>query len=528
MLWWGMRLWVGGEYACGTVALKMMWMVLLYVMLRLCLTGCSPKMLHVWTVLLLMGGMVEALWGIGQMWNGTSRHAQYLLTGNLLNPGPYSAYLMIGAVAGMGMIENGKGNLSLTPTKGRIFSVLTTIIKGMTIVCLVVLPATWSRAAWVGTGLLALWIYRQLYWKWRWWVWGGLVALGILVFYVKQGSAEGRLIIWASALTSWKRQPWLGVGIGGFNHACAEGMASLYHQDPWAFGAFRSAGVSEFSFNALVQILVEQGVVGAMLCLTWVALLLHRTSRLCQPLLGCMVALLIFACFSYPFEMLPYNIIWVVSAALCASTPTEKEAKRTAPASHWGTAMAFGVMAILISLPLRTETLHRSENAHDASLITGMHDPYFLKDCWELLPTEQDEPTFLFNMAKMLEQKERWRDSNAILRMGTRVCSDPIFYILMGNNYRKMEMNDLAEEAYCKAFAILPNRMYPLYQLMLLYRDNDQKDKAIRMAQRIHAMHPKIVSPATNEMQEEARKLLQEQEPVKEVSDRYPLLPILK
>ena len=522
-LWWLLRLWIGGEYPCGTTALKVMGMVLLYVVLRLCLTGCGRNLLTVWAFLLLGGGVVEAIWGMNQMVQGASRHSNYLLTGNFLNPGPYSAYLMIGAVVGIcctkktsyenedkneNKNEDEDEDPSLTPPRGRIYPLLTMIIKGMTLVCLVMLPATWSRAAWVGTGMLALWLLLPYYRRWRWWVWGGLLVLAILVFYVKQGSAEGRLIIWTSALTSWGQQPLLGFGIGGFKHACAEGMAMLYARDHQALDLFRSAGVSEYSFNALVQVLVEQGAIGAVLCLGWTFTLLWRLYRTSRSLFAGILALLLFSCFSYPFEMLPYSIILVVSTALCASAHTPKEEEETPVANtRWEYALTLGIVATLLSLPLRSETLKRQEAAQDAELVTGMHDPFFLKDCWELLPTERDNPRFLFNMAKMLEQKERWRDSNAILRMGTQVCGDPMFYVLMGNNYRKMEMNDLAEEAYRKAFAILPNRMYPLYQLMLLYKETDRQEEALQIARQIFEMRPKVKSPATDEMQEKAKEL---------------------
>jgi tetratricopeptide (TPR) repeat protein len=283
----------------------------------------------------------------------------------------------------------------------------------------------------------------------------------------------------------------------------------LYARDPQALDLFRSAGVSEYSFNALVQVLVEQGAIGAVLCLGWTFTLLWRLYRTSRPLFAGILALLLFSCFSYPFEMLPYSIILVASTALCASAHTPKEeAEKTATNTRWGYALTLGIVAALLSLPLRSETLKRQEAARDAELVTGMHDPFFLKDCWELLPTERDDPRFLFNMAKMLEQKERWRDSNAILRMGTQVCGDPMFYVLMGNNYRKMEMNDLAEESYRKAFAILPNRMYPLYQLMLLYKETDRQEEALQIAKQIFEMRPKVKSPATDEMQEKALDLL--------------------
>ena len=334
------------------------------------------------------------------------------------------------------------------------------------------------------------------------------MVAAIAVFFLKRGSAEGRLIIWASALTSWWQQPLFGVGIGGFNRACAEGMAELYQQHPADLSLFHSAGVTEYSFNTLVEILVEQGCIGALLCMAWVVALLWRLHRACKSLAYGMIALLIFAEFSYPFATLPYCIIWIVTAALGASVTWPQPEGGKCNSHSWCLPLLIGLVTVGLSFPLRQETQRRLEASNDAKLIVGMHDAYFLKDFWELLPEERDNPAFLFNMAKMLEQKERWRDSNAILRMGTQVSSDPMFYVMMGNNYRKMEMPDLAEEAYQKAFAVLPNRHYPLYQLMLLYKEYNRHSEARQMAERIVNMPPKIKSPATDEMQEKAQNLI--------------------
>ena len=52
--------------------------------------------------------------------------------------------------------------------------------------------------------------------------------MATIAFYlIKQGPADGRLMIWKATLTTWIDHPWLGVGIGGFFNAFAEGMTKL-------------------------------------------------------------------------------------------------------------------------------------------------------------------------------------------------------------------------------------------------------------------------------------------------------------
>lgn len=510
MAYWLLRVWIGGEYPCATTVLQMCWMCLLYVVLRIIFVGCSYTLLYIGVGIILLFGAIESGWGFCQMIYGTSLHSTFLITGNFLNPGPYSAYPMMGAIAGISLHNlNFNPNTNFfQPSSGQVNADLKRyfgiVIEVLTLICLMVLPATWSRAAWLGVGVIALWLYRQRYWKWRWYVWTVLIVLAIVVFFVKQGSAEGRLIIWAAALASWWENPIWGVGYGGFNHACAEGIAALYHHDPMMFPSFQSAGVTEYSYNALLQILVEQGIVGAVLCVGMIILALKRMHQVCPPLMYCILSLLVFSCFSYPFEMLPYRIILVMSLAITASNQASGAEKRC---RIWPP-MLLGCIAIAISIPLLKETKERKSIYEDSRLMVGTHDAYFLKDLWPLIPQNLDNPRVLFEMAKMLQEKGRWRDSNALLRKGTKVSADPMFYVLQGNNYQQEGFDDLAEEAYLKAFSIMPNRHYPLYQLMLLYDKTQQDEKAIEMAKRIINMKPKVKSPATDEMQQKAKEYL--------------------
>lgn len=102
----------------------------------------------------------------------------------------------------------------------------------------------------------------------------------------------------------------------------------------------------------------------------------------------------------------------------------------------------------------------------------------------------------------------RYNDSNDVLHRGTMCSADPMFYVLIGNNYKEMRQYELAEQAYQKAFAVMPNRLYPLYRLMLLYNETGNTGKAKETARRILGMKPKVESEATREMKNKARTLV--------------------
>ena len=522
------RTWIGNEWPCQMEFLKTAELFLLYIGLRVAFHGTK---MSAWVLIgsILAFGCYEAWLGVSQMYGDeVSRHGLFALTGNFLNPGPYSAYLMIGVVVGLvawrdmpnkviaermpnvtflrkmtmktpknipNIVYIALGNIKvwLMGVTWRHLVIATVVIMAM------VLPATWSRAAFLGVAVVTMFVFRDKYWKYRYLVWGAIALAGIVFYFIKQGSADGRLIIWKAALTTWGDTPWLGVGIGGFYNTFAEGIAQLSTSNM----DFSSADVPDGAYNILLKIIIEQGVVGGVMAILFVIVALKGLSRNSKPLFYGLVALLVFAMFSYPFDLLPYKVIAVLIVAWNESCGNNRlfEIGR--------------VKILLLSLFLGFASWQAGKLASDSYKIEkegymslGFTDFYSVEEAYEWLSAENDNYEFLFSFGKKLREEGRYNDSNAILRQGTRCSADPMFYVLMGNNYKDMKHYDLAEQAYNKAFSVMPNRLYPLYQLMLLYKDSGDIKKAKAMAKRVIEMKPKIESRLTKEMKEKAKELL--------------------
>ena len=529
------RVWIGAEYPCGTDCLKVMGIILLYFTLRCVLNNTCLSVW--WLVVGIIGcGTYEAAIGIYQMLTGTSRHHLFILTGTFQNPGPYSAYLMIAAIMGLYAIIFYKldilyeikikskyvfcylykliSKLKNTKSKDKAYSAIYSVanlhkilsrivlstfyfFSSLVLLPLLVLPATWSRAAFVGFGLCALWIYRNCYWKYRYFVWGGLAALAVAFYFIKRGSADGRTLIWIASLTSWMHDIWLGVGVGGFRNACTEGIAEMWNANPQS-GIYGSAGVTDYSYNDLLKVLVEQGLIGVILCITTVVFALVRLYKQSKVLFLGMVSLIIFSMFSYPFELLPYTIIAIIVIAWSESVNNASLSLNISKIM----CLFLCLITIAFSCCLKEEVSDRIEQDKNANLFASMQNAAFLTDYYKLLPYETDNPQYLFDFAKTLSSEKRYRDSNAILRKATLVSADPIFYIIMGNNYRNEQFYELAEESYNKAYAIMPNRLYPLYQIMMMYADIGEQAKAYDMAKVIRKSYVKIESKATQQMRQ--------------------------
>ena len=486
-LYYGIHSWIVKGYPCATQSLKDIEIILLYIVLRVLF---SARSVSPWVLVafLLLCGSIEAIWGIAQLAGAGNRAQVYMISGNFHNPGPYSAYLTISAVCG----------LTILAAKRK-----SKIVFAVVALLLAVLPSTWSRAAFISVGLPALWLFREKYYKYRFVVWGIILLFALTIYFLKKGSANGRIVVWAATLLSWRHYPLMGVGTGGFAHSCSEGISEMYNNQILP-SFLDSAGVAENAFNLFLKILIEQGAVGLTLFVVLLVVLLKGLFLSSRSLFFGMLALLIFSMFSYPLELLPYRIIAVTIAAW-----SESGRGRTMCVSD---SVIINVLVsflmITVGMFIRKEVYDRFVADNEADVLSCQKGEDLIDDYYELLPLEEDNPKFLYDFAVSLTESGCYDESNTILIKGSMVNADPMYYVMMGNNYSRMNKPDQAERAYKKAYCVLPNRIYPLYQLMQLYSDTDQIDKAVLMAKEIIDAKPKVESHATTEMKEKAKMLL--------------------
>ena len=478
---------------------------LAYAALRLAIPFCGKAFGAVWTTGLCLAGLYQIYTGIAQLagWE-PSHHYRYALTGTFFNPGPYAILVAIALTVAAARLFNHKGAWTGLSRPDKIFRVT---VYAMWVTGLPVLAATWIRTAWVA---LAVALTVMLWRGHRRMVLGGLAVaacLGVCAYAMKQNSADGRLLMTIVAGKAWTAEWLTGHGLGGFAHAYGKAQAAFFTGHPDS-PLLSVAGSPEYAFNGLAGVSVEQGFIGMACALTitsWTAFILvrKREASACGY-----IALLVASMFSYPFSLWPFRLWatgWVAYAvSLQAGTGT---------GAAWWKKASGAAMAILLAVPSvwwTAETKTRVEAYGEYRALSGIQDAAFVDDFRKNYDRLKDRPEYLFTYGKALRELERYNDSNAALRQGTRVSCDPMFHVMMGNNYLDLGAPREAETAYRKAFSLLPNRVYPLYRLMKLYEATGKNEKARDMARRITAFRAKVDSPAVRKMKEEAEDLLQQ------------------
>lgn len=472
-----------------------------YVALRLVIPFCGRVFTRLWWVGLCAAGGYELWTGFMQLaGREASRHHLFDVTGTFFNPGPYAIFVaVVLAVSVAWWYRHGEAFAG----RGRWSRVGAWSVAAVAVFCFPVLVATWSRAAWVAVAVAAACLLWKAHRRMVLWGMGVAVCAGVAAYFLKQGSADGRLLMTMVAGRAWAGEWLCGHGLGGYAQAYGAAQEAFFAVHP---GSPLSvvAGSPEYAFNGVLGVGVEQGVLGAVPALVlglWSLAVLCRRGEVSAY--GWLV-LLVSSLFSYPFALWPFlslAVAWVALAtSLEAGTAEVRWWKRTAV---WPV-VAAGCWCVWY---LSACTARRVEAYEEFRRVRGVQDVAFLEDYRKKYEDLKAYPDFLFTFGTALREAGRYNESNAMLRQGTRVSCDPVFYTLMGNNYRDLGAVAEAESAYRKAFGMLPGRMYPLYRLMKLYEAEGQMRKAEEMARQIIAFRPKVDSPAVREMKNEAKKL---------------------
>ena len=470
----------------------------LYLCLRLVINS-NRQVIRLLCFFIVLTGFVEAGWGLLQIYGFLpSQHSLFKITGSFFNPGPYAGYLAV--VFPLALY----GSLPCPSHRG----VFKWIVSAMTAVAiLLVLPAGMSRASWLAVIAGSVVVLAG---RWRGvFTFSGLlrrftprndaegraprndalvktasVVLGICLtaasiagmYFLKKDSADGRLLIWKVSASAIIQHP-LGVGLGHFPHAYGETQAAYFASGKATETEEYVAGNPEYGFNEFLQIAVESGIVGLLL---FIGMLVCAFRGLIQSknrgAAGSLAALLVFACFSYPFSVLPFPIVLVFLLAMSSGgTPACRQTgrmKRTEGMNACLSAVttdyksvkviftAVGCAIVTAFCLWREYPVYQAYSQWKSCQIyyrTGMYKEA-VQGYEPLYPYLNDQIRFLFEYGRSLSQTERPQQNSEVLRHATKISCDPMLYNIIGKNCQAMKEYDTAEKSFRKAALIVPFR----------------------------------------------------------------------
>ena len=472
-------------------------------------------MLYPFCFFFLLLGIIEAIWGLGQLYGVVlSHHSQFLLTGSFYNPGPYSGFLaMIFPIAFYEWLCRRKEPKSIA---GNVAWAAMWLIG-----CLI--PCGMSRTAWlavsVGTAYVMLmheskrvaacWKrYRK-----RFMLLSGIALIGLAVaasaaYGMKKDSADGRLLMWKIAARAVMERPLTGYGwdqvAGTYGQAQEDYFASgqAAPSEEWV------AGAPEYVFNEYLQVALAWGIPVLLLGLLVVVVagyMGHRNKA--YGLCGALLSLAVFAFASYPLQFPEFVVTGLLLVTACAISG--QSVRRKYSIGVWSLAVACCTVYVCNYGERRAATdgweeVRPSYYMEDYAGAIEAYAPLYESLVWN--------PRYLFEYGHALHKEERYEESNGVLEEAMKHSSDAMILNILGKNCQALGQYEEAEEWYVRSTHRLPNRLYPYYLLAKLYAEPKffQLEECRETIEKVLHWNPKVPSEAIEEMKRELETLKKE------------------
>lgn len=364
-----------------------------------------------------------------------SGHVGFVMTGSFSNPGPYGGLIAILlAILGAYVIQNRNAQKWYDKT----LVILSAISCAL---CIIVLPASMSRAAWLALGVAVLVLgFKELSfadWIRKHKALAVIASVIVLiamtgVFFLKKDSAIGRLHIWHMELRAIAEEPLTGHGKGTVLGVYGDTQAKYFAEKERSEIIMKVAGCPEYAFNEYLKIGVEYGIPAMLGVIVVLILVIALLLKYRLPFAYGLIAFCVFAFFSYPLE------------AVRIKPDVEKK---------WESIRY-----------LSTMELYEDSVEELAPLYDDLKDNY----------------RYLYDYGYALHKCKRYQESTKILKEGAVISSDPMFYNIIGRNYEAMKEYDKARDAYIHAHNMVPCRIYPLVLLMEMYASVGDEKTAMK------------------------------------------------
>ena len=522
--------------------------------------------------------LVMAVMGLLQLYGRIpSNHNLFPTTGPFNNPGPFAGWLVAALPAALAILlatcSGGNETREKRVLKAGRFKIdvvtsplwyvrwfLSILTFTTMFAVLLVLPPAGSRAAWIASiagFFYVVWYYPgrlKLRDDFRLWLSrlgrlkkillalllaSVILAGGFGLYYLKKGSADGRVLIWKVTTGLIADRPFTGYGSEAFQRHYMSSQADWFEQGRGTPEQLVVAGSPQYPFNESLHIWLKKGVVGVILLsvILWFLLTAKCREHALMPeeeseddgkryepafpsldravltgLKGTLVAMLVFAQFSYPMDISSFILQVVVVTALLAGKTAQvisvSGVKRLFFTVPLGVTITVGAVLVV---PQRIDYYTATARWKEAHRIysTQSYD-YSAALYSELYETLRHRGLFLQMYGKTLYMTGRYEESNEMLREAESYMSSQIISLTMGDNYRALGRIEDAEKAYRKAAWMVPNMIYPRYQLAQMYVEARMYEEAKSTAREILKSTIKVETEASREIRARMEEIIME------------------
>ena len=484
-----------------------------------------PKRVGIILVLITAGScLFETLSGLLQLLGLIrSNHPFYVITGSFNNPGPYGGFLATClSILAAYIISNKK-----THEHSFAYKLFFWIICGLSIAAFILLPSTRSRSAILAFGFsMILFVFRikrdwirLLLKRYCLWIFLGFCFVGGGLYFLKKPSADGRFFIDKICIHAMWSNGWKGAGLGHFGGSYGRAQAQYFKTQVYRNGGEEmdwsvmnehdrlTADCPNYAFNEFLMLGVETGPVVMLLFMGVIVAAITTSFKRGTIWFSGLTSLSLFAFFSYPFHIRQFQIMFPILLSACIMDGIQYVKNNQ---TVMKAVVLFSILTLIVVLKLpEYRSLKQAELSwkETEKWYNKEYYDYVVEDCNKLWPYFKNNAHYLFAYGHSLYKTGQLEKSDSILKIGTEISNDPIFWKQMGDNSIALGNYREAEERYINAFLMVPNRLYPLCLIAKLYYTVGDTARFLDMSQKIEEFIPKVESERTQRLRAEIEEL---------------------
>ena len=339
------------------------------------------------------------------------------------------------------------------------------------------------------------------------------VVLSILLFVVcglvfllaqyKKDSANGRLLIWKSALSGIKETPLLGQGFNAFQARYMHFQAAYFQQHTDNEMERMIADNMLAALNDYVETNFNLGVIGLFLFVGfWLSVLFCGAKALKHEgvnvvSMTVLVIFLVSSGFYFVEKMLSVKVIALFFAAYAGSfrAPLLKITQRTTEKTQRTTEFrllalkSIAVILLFFSCFSGYATISKIKYYAQWEKANSLNQFGYVEEArtaYERIYSHlRHNGQFLYMYARNLYKNKDYQKSLEYLESAKPKIATNNFYDLMGDIFVKTGDFEKAISCYKYVSFMIPNRFRPLYKQFILYEELGQTDQAMEIAQSI-------------------------------------------
>lgn len=480
---------------------------------------------HITIVALAASCLRETILGYSQILSLSSFHRNHILCGSFNNPGPYGGWLTICVCVLVAYLTicYRKNRNELLP------KVLYYLIGLICLAAIMIIPSTQSRAALLALGCSMSFLFwgvlkqrKQLsafIKRYGIIVCGLVLLMGVAAYFYKKPSADGRMLMNRINVLTILNNTQTVSEYKSFGGKYGDTQSKYFEKQikekgkrdlDWTVINKQERMVAdcpEFAFNEYLQVGVDLGLFYLFLFLIIIIGVSVISFKNGSIWYYGIIAFAVFALFSYPLHLLKFQILFPVLLAAGLSSINNDLNKKLV-------FVEFLLIIPVIIFGIRPKmTVHRERKEYEKQWAQIYYyyqvEEYdeVVESCAPLFEKMRENQEFLFFYGQSLNKIGKYEESDSILKVGTLISSDPMFWNVMGNNSLALGRYREAEERYKHAFYMVPNRLYPLNLLAKLYHAEGDTIRFLEMSDMVESFIPKIESVNTERLRSEIREL---------------------